>query len=68
MNYGSRNLDYALRVGLVDAVENDDYAEAKQPQYARKRSAKALRKRSGQRSSSTPGCGISARCNRRYEF
>lgn len=67
MTYAARNIDYALRVGLVDAVENDAYAEEK-PQYSRKRSVKALRKRSGKRRASTPGCGISGRRNRQYNL
>lgn len=68
MNYGNKNIDYALRVGLVDAVEGDDYAELKKPSYARKRSMKAMRKRGKARSGSTPGCGIGARSNRRYSI
>lgn len=66
MNYGNQNIDYALRVGLVDAVEGDDYTEAKKPSYARKRSMKAMRKRGKSRNSSSPNCGIGARSNRRY--
>lgn len=67
MTYASRNIDYALRVGLTDAVEKDDYSEAK-PQYSRKRSAQALRRRSSKRRASTPGCGIAGRRNRQYNL
>lgn len=67
MTYGTRNIDYALRVGMIDAVENDSFTEER-PQYARKRSAKAIRKRGRKTSTSTPGCGIAARSNRRYSI
>jgi hypothetical protein len=65
MTYGTRDIDYALRVGLVDAVENDTFNDEQPLQYARKRSAKPTRKR-GRKPTSTPGCGIAARSNRRY--
>ena len=68
MTYGTRNIDYALRVGLVDAVENDSFSEERPLQYARKRSAKALRKRGRKASTAAPGCGIAARSNRRYSI
>lgn len=70
MNYGHQTIDYALRSTVTDAVENfDDYAETSTPQYARKRSSKALRKRGKKRSSAAhPGCGIGGRRNRQYSF
>ncbi|WP_442485122.1 hypothetical protein [Aeoliella sp. SH292] len=67
MTYGTRNIDYALRVGLVDAAENDNFNDDQPLQYARKRSAKAIRKR-GRKPVASPGCGIAARSNRRYSI
>lgn len=66
MSYGNQSIDYALRTGLVDAVETDDYAGEKQLRYNRKRSATASRKRGRKRTANAPSCGIGARRNRRY--
>lgn len=70
MKYGSQNIDYALRSGAFDPVEViDDYAESPKPEYTRKRSAKALRKRGHKRSTgASPGCGIGGRRNRQYNW
>lgn len=70
MNYGNQRIDYALRNGMTDVVENyDDYLEAPQPKYVHKRSSKALRKRGKKRSGTThPGCGIGGRRNRQYSW
>ncbi len=66
MSYGSQNIDYALRAGLIDAVDTEDYAEEKQPRYSRKRSTLAQRKRGRKRTANAPSCGIGGRRNRRY--
>lgn len=66
MSYGNRNIDYALRAGLIDAVETGDYAEERQLRYNRKRSATAHRRRGRRRTATAPGCGIGARRNRRF--
>ena len=69
MNYGSQTIEYSLRNSVIDEVaDSDDYAGAAQLQYARKRSSKALRKRTRRRTSTTPSCGIGARSNRRMSW
>ncbi len=69
MNYGSQTIDYALRNGMINEIaDSDEYAGGSQPEYTRKRSVKALRKRTRRRTATTPSCGMGARCNRRFAW